>query len=78
MTAANDRRGTICVIVDHRDEVEALEAWLTKWRDQLAYISPNEGCGCCVDIYRVEGPAEAISEIPRDLVSEGWPDGWND
>jgi hypothetical protein len=73
MTAENLQRRTICVLVDSPDEVQAVDAWLAKWRDKLTYLSPNEGCGCCVDIYRVEGPAEAITEIPSGLISDGWP-----
>ena len=30
-------------------------------------VSENSGCGCCVEIYDVEGPQEAIDAIPQQL-----------
>jgi hypothetical protein len=40
------------------------EQWLRKWGDRLTYQSEQKGCGCCVLHWDVEGPAEAIAEIP--------------
>jgi hypothetical protein len=60
-------RATICVDVNRDDECAAAEAWLDRWRTQLAVVSENEGCGCCVNIWNVDGPAEAILEIPEAL-----------
>jgi len=63
------RRATICVSVDEPAEIAALEAWLEKWRGSLAFVSQNEGCGCCLNIYRIEGPAEAIAELPENIIA---------
>ena len=45
----------------------AAEAWFARWRPRLAYCSENQGCGCCVDIWDVEAPAEAVAELPEEL-----------
>jgi hypothetical protein len=58
-------RATITITTDDPAEVEAIEAWFEQWRPSLARVSDNYGCGCCVDIYDVEGPSEAIDSIPE-------------
>ena len=58
-------RATICVAVDFPDEVREVEAWFAAWRENLTYVSDNQGCGCCVDIWDVDGPREAIDVIPE-------------
>jgi hypothetical protein len=60
-------RATIIVAADAPDEREAAEAWFAKWSSQLQYRSENTGCGCCVDIWDVEGPDEVIAEIPVEI-----------
>ena len=45
-------------------EQAAVDAWLERWRPRLPFVSDNEGCGCCVDIYNVEAPPEALAELP--------------
>lgn len=57
-------RATICVDVNHEAERAAVEAWFERWRDRLAFASDNEGCGWCVDMWNVDGPSDAIAEIP--------------
>lgn len=57
-------RATIIVDKDASGEAEAVEAWFARWRPQLTYCSENKGCGCCVDLWDVEGPYLAIQEIP--------------
>ena len=57
------RRATICVDAGAPEQA-AVEAWLTRWRSRLPFVSDNEGCGCCVDIYRVEAPPAALAELP--------------
>jgi hypothetical protein len=68
-------RGTICVDVDDADEVRGAEEWLERWGPRLSYRSENRGCGCCVDIWDVLGPVEAIRAIPEDvLAASSWTD----
>jgi hypothetical protein len=61
-------RATLCAFTDVQSEVDALYAWIDKWKDFLSHLSGNQGCGCCVDMYDVEGPAEAIDDIPSTLL----------
>jgi hypothetical protein len=67
-------RATICVDVDTPEQA-AVAAWIERWRPQLPFASENEGCGCCVDIYRVEAPKDALDELPRAVfASSEWSD----
>lgn len=60
-------RATILVSIDAAGEVEAATAWLDRWRPHLAYCSDDQGCGCCVEIWDVDAPAEALAELPDTL-----------
>ncbi|HZX76880.1 hypothetical protein [Lysobacter sp.] len=60
-------KATIIVSVDDPFEVAAFETWLSRWEKMLTSMSDNEGCGCCVDIWKVEGPSEAIAELPPQI-----------
>lgn len=62
-------RATLIICCDQPEEAAAAEAWFARWRSELAFVSPNEGCGCCVDIYNVDGPAEAIAALPDGISS---------
>lgn len=62
--AVHMARATIIVSADCHDEVEAVDRWFARWRERLSHVSENQGGGCCVDIYDVEGPPEAIEELP--------------
>ncbi len=65
-------RATICVIKDQPEQATAVEEWFRRWGDGLTFVSENKGCGCCVDMWDVEGPEEAIREIPKEA------DTWSD
>ena len=60
-------RATIIVDVTHPDEVALSEDWLAKWTSSLTYRSENQGCGCCVNIWDVEGPEEALAALPSNI-----------
>ncbi len=62
-------RATICVSVDSDEETRSADAWFAEWRDKLNYVSDDRGCGCCVNIFDVEGPARAIDAIPSAVRS---------
>jgi hypothetical protein len=57
-------RATICVDVGTAEQA-AVDAWLARWRTSMPFCSDNEGCGCCVDLYRVEAPQNALDELPQ-------------
>lgn len=57
-------KATIIVAVDDPAEAAAIEAWFSRWKEKLAFVSDNQGCGCCVDIWEVQGPPEAFDELP--------------
>jgi hypothetical protein len=64
---------SITVQVDYPDEMAAVDAWFARWRSALTHESEDYGCGCCVHIWQLEGPAEAIAELPSAVVSgDGW------
>jgi len=60
-------RETICVIVDDPASVRAAKDWLAANRHQLEYISENYGCGCCVDLYDLEGLEVVLATLPAEL-----------
>ena len=59
-------RAMICVDVNTESQA-AVGAWLAEWRDRLTFCSDNEGCGCCVDTYRIEGDRAALDSLPPDV-----------
>ena len=62
-------RVSIIVSVDDPKEVAAVDAWFEKWGSALTRESEDFGCGCCVHIWQLEGPAEAIAELPPATIS---------
>ena len=63
-------RAEICALTDEPEEVAVVNAWLTRWRSRFAYVSDNEGCGCCVNLYRVDASQEALDELPPEVFAE--------
>ena len=57
-------RATIVVEADRPDEVAAIDAWFARWQARLTHCSDNLDCGCWVDIWEVQGPQQAIDELP--------------
>lgn len=66
-------RATLIVDVTHPEEVTASEAWFAKWTPSLTFKSENQGCGCCVNIWDVEGTEEALAALPPSI--QGAPQG---
>ena len=68
-------RATVCISLDSDDEVRAWREWLSEWREQLSYLSDNTGCGCCVDMFNLEGPQVAVDAIPPSIrAASEWSD----
>jgi hypothetical protein len=57
-------RATLCVEVDKPEQRLAAARWFESWREELTYVSRNHGCGCCVDLFDVEGSEAAIGSLP--------------
>ena len=70
MAPAGDARAraTVTVTIDNERDIAALNAWLRRWGPRIR-CSYNQGCGCCMDVWRVEAPPEAFSELPADMVA---------
>jgi hypothetical protein len=62
----------LIVTIDNEREVEAVNAWFRRWGPRIR-VSDNDGCGCCVDIWRVDAPAEALTELPHGMVTPSEP-----
>jgi hypothetical protein len=60
-------RATIIVAADVLAEREAADRWLKDNQHYLTYRSEDEGCGCCVHIWNVEGPADVIRTLPPEI-----------
>ena len=68
-------RATIVVSTDQPREAAAVEAWFAVWGAHLAHRSDDQGCGCCVHIWDVDGPVEAIAALPPAVRGESdWID----
>ncbi|MER5333648.1 hypothetical protein [Micromonospora sp. NPDC002717] len=66
-------RQTMAASVDKTSEVEAAEVWLNANRDALTYAEEEGGCGCCVRVWKLEGPAEVLATIPYEVsASSDW------
>ena len=56
----------VCTEADSPEEAW-MRVWIEKWRDQFAYFT-NSGCGCCVNFYEFDAPAEAVAEIVKEAI----------
>jgi hypothetical protein len=69
-------RATLVAIADNPSSRIAAEAWLQENQHLLSFVSENLGCGCCVDIWNIEGDSDIISSIPSELLSSSeWING---
>jgi hypothetical protein len=69
-------RFTIRVDVDEPAELRAVAEWMDRWEPKLPFLSENCGCGCHVYLYDVEGPEEAMAELPGVVLTDSdWSRG---
>ena len=61
-------KATVSVTIDNERDSRAVNAWFRRGGTRIQ-CSDNQGCGCCVDIWRVEAPAEALAELPTGMVA---------
>ena len=62
-------RATVSVTIDNEREVMAVNAWFQRWGPRIL-CADNQGCGCCVDIWDVRAPAQALAELPAGMVRQ--------
>jgi hypothetical protein len=67
-------RATTIVDVAHPEEIAASEGWFTKWTTSITYRSDNQGYGCCVNIWDVEGSDDAMAALPIIRGQSKWAD----
>lgn len=53
---------------NHKQQLKFVENWFNKWEGKLTHIK-DTGCGCCVSMWDLEGPEDAINEIPNNIKS---------
>lgn len=58
----------IIVDVGNPIEARAVDDWFARWRSRPAAVSEDQGCGCCVHIWEVDGPVDALHELPKEVV----------
>jgi hypothetical protein len=63
-------RATLIAAIDADGEQALLHTWLDRWQSRLRACSDNTGCGCCVDMFEVVAPAEALAELPAQMRSD--------
>ncbi len=63
-------RATLIIDEDKAEQLAAFDTWLERWESSLDRKSENYGCGCCVHIFDVEGPQDAIDAIPESIHAE--------
>ena len=59
-------KAQVIVDVNAEEEVSAFDRWLDRWRG-VVEVSEDEGCGCCVNIWQVSAPQEALDALPQSL-----------
>jgi hypothetical protein len=67
--SANDlmHRATVCIWVESPAEEAEFAAWEEQWKSDLAFVSHDYGCGCCVHLYDILGSEESITALPKKL-----------
>ncbi len=63
------RRATVCFRTESIEEKVEFTTWLTAWKKKMTLVSSDHGCGCCIHLFDLEGPADAIDAIPTCLLA---------
>ena len=56
------------IVIAENDNQDLLYAWIKKNRDKLKFVSDDEGCGCCVSIFRIEGEESLLATFPEEIL----------
>lgn len=68
-SAPEMHRATVCLWSESIEEKVEFTTWLTTWKRKMSYVSPDYGCGCCLHLFDLEGPKEAIDALPAELLT---------
>ena len=60
-------RATVCLWSESMEEKVEFTTWLHRWRKSLSYLSHDYGCGCCLHLFDLEGPVEAVAALPPEM-----------
>ena len=66
-TAIVMERATVCFCADSIEEKVEFNAWQIAWQRKMTFVSHDYGCGCCIHLFDLEGPKEAVDAIPPNL-----------
>ncbi|WP_343914276.1 hypothetical protein [Aquimarina litoralis] len=47
---------------------DILYEWIEVNKDVLDFVSEDEGCGCCVSIFKIEGQTEVLKTFPKEIL----------
>ena len=56
------------IVIAENDNQDLLYAWIKENRDKLKFVSDDEGCGCCVSIFRIEGEESILATFPEEIL----------
>jgi hypothetical protein len=59
----------VCIWSDSLEEKVELTTWLNTWRKVMTFVSHDYGGGCCIHLFDLEGPKEAIDALPTALLA---------
>lgn len=68
-TALVMHRATVCLWSESMEEKVEFTAWSHVWRKKMSLVSQDYGCGCCIHLFDLEGPKEAIDALPQELLT---------
>ena len=56
------------VVIAENNNQDQLYTWIEENRDKLKFVSDDEGCGCCVSIFRIEGEEIILATFPEEIL----------
>ena len=62
-------RATVCLWSASLEEKVDFTLWLNVWKKKMTFVSADYGCGCCIHLFDLEGPKEAIDALPPQLLT---------
>ena len=68
-TTPETHRATVCFWSESIEEKVDFTTWLNVWKKKMTFVSADYGRGCCIHLFDLEGPKEAIEAIPERLLA---------